>query len=154
MDTPNYFNDSPITTPEEDRFGIDPFARALATSFGDLDNPVGSVVAINGPWGSGKSSVVNLIRHHLSGNGQITIVDFQCWWFRGEEALTLAFLQALYGAIERGIGERAKELLPKIGRKLLQAGPVVGSAISLATAAPLGGTLYVRTKGHGAVPRG
>jgi hypothetical protein len=32
---PEYFNDSPISLPNEDRFGIDPFARALANSISE-----------------------------------------------------------------------------------------------------------------------
>jgi predicted KAP-like P-loop ATPase len=139
MPGPNYFNDSPITSPDEDRFGIDPFARALATSFAELASPVGSTIAINGPWGSGKSSAVNLIRHHLKKNENLVIVDFSCWWFRGEEALTLAFLQTLYATLERGLGEKAKELIPKIGKKLLQAGSVVGPAVDVVSGGvPLG----------------
>lgn len=143
MGIPNSFNDTPISTPQEDRFGIDPFARALAKSFQKLASPVGATIALNGPWGSGKSSAVNLIRHHLDAlqdNGELTVVDFKCWWFHGEEALTLAFLQALNGAFEKGLKEKAKELLPKIGKKLMQAGPVIGPAINWATGG-LGGTV-------------
>jgi predicted KAP-like P-loop ATPase len=136
MASPDYFNDSPISDPEQDRFGIDPFARALARSIIELNSPVGAAIALNGAWGIGKSSAVNLIRHHLGGNQNhdaLVVVDFKCWWFRGEEALTLAFLQALNGALEKGLGDKARELLPKIGRKLLQAGPVIGPAVNIAT---------------------
>lgn len=58
-------NDQPISAPSEDRFGVDPFARAIAGSIQKLQSPNGSVIALNGPRGSGKSSAVNLIRHHL-----------------------------------------------------------------------------------------
>lgn len=137
----NYFNDSPITAPSEDRFGIDSFAQALARSISEMSGPIGSTIALNGPWGSGKSSAVNLIRHHLHsllGKEKLAIIDFQCWWFRGEEALTLAFLQTLYAALERSIGEKVKNLIPRIGKKLLQTGPVIGHAINLATGGPWG----------------
>ncbi len=59
------YNDQPIQIPSEDRFGIDPFARTLASSILKMKSPQGSVIALNGPWGSGKSSAVNLIKHHL-----------------------------------------------------------------------------------------
>ena len=58
-------NDQPIETPAEDRFGVDPFAHALAASILKMQSPRGSVIGLNGPWGSGKSSAVNLCRHHL-----------------------------------------------------------------------------------------
>jgi predicted KAP-like P-loop ATPase len=67
-------------------------------------------------------------------SGDLVIIDFKCWWFQGEEALTLAFLQELKAALEKGLGEKAKELLSKLGKKLLQARPVVGPAVNLATA--------------------
>ena len=98
MTKPGYFNDAPILTPDDDRFGIDRFAKVLAQSFKDIESPIGATIAINGPWGSGKSSAVNLIRHHLKNDfqdGKLELIDFRCWWFRGEEALTLAFLQEL-----------------------------------------------------------
>jgi predicted KAP-like P-loop ATPase len=98
MTNPNSFNDVSITVPEEDLFGIDPFAQALAKSLRDMASPMGTTIALNGPWGSGKSSAVNLIRHHLKKDiedDKLNIIDFKCWWFRGEEALALAFLQEL-----------------------------------------------------------
>jgi predicted KAP-like P-loop ATPase len=137
MHRAGYFNDAPILTPEDDRFDIDPFAQALAKSFRDIESPIGATIAINGPWGSGKSSAVNLIRYHLKddvGSGKLEIVDFSCWWFRGEEALTLAFLQTLNASLRKSLGDKAKELIPRLGKTLLQAGPVVGPAINLATA--------------------
>ena len=131
-----YFNDAPILSPEDDRFGIDRFAQALAKSFKDIESPIGATIAINGPWGSGKSSAVNLVRHHLKSdveNGKLELIDFRCWWFRGEEALTLAFLQELNASLQKNLSEKAKELIPRLGKTLLQAGPVVGSAMNLAT---------------------
>jgi hypothetical protein len=35
------FNDEPIRQPEEDRFGIDPFAQALSTGIGNIRTPIG-----------------------------------------------------------------------------------------------------------------
>ena len=98
--------------------------------------PEGTVIALNGPWGSGKSSAVNLIIHHLNetDSEQIKIINFACWWFRGEEQLTLAFFRELYAGLGVSLGERFKKLLPKIGARLLRAGAVVGSAADLAGA--------------------
>src|SRR3954468_20917674 len=83
-------NDRPITEPAEDRFGIDPFALALAKSIRRMKAPEGTVIALNGPWGSEKSRAVNLVLHHLKDaldKDELAIVNFACWWFRGEEAL-------------------------------------------------------------------
>ena len=134
-------NDQPISTPSDDRFGIDPFASALANSIHRLKSPTGSVIALNGPWGSGKSSALNLVRHHLTSaieSGDIAIIDFACWWFRGEDALALAFFRELYAGLSPTIGEKLKKLLPKLGARLLRAGSVLGKAADLAGAGGAG----------------
>jgi predicted KAP-like P-loop ATPase len=41
-------NDKPITEPADDRFGIDPFAKSLASSIRKLMSPEGTVIALNG----------------------------------------------------------------------------------------------------------
>lgn len=134
-------NDQPISMPSEDRFGVDPFAAALAKSILKIKSPTGSVIALNGPWGSGKSSALNLIRHHLGGavkGGDIAIIDFTCWWFRGEEALALAFFRELYAGLSPTLGEKLKKSLPKLGARLLKAGAVLGGAADLAGAGGAG----------------
>lgn len=145
MPRPNYFNDAPILVPEDDRFGINPFTKTLAQSLTNLSQPVGATIAINGPWGSGKSSAVNLIRHHLMPDvekGVIQVVNFKCWWFRGEEALILAFLQELHTALGDSIGKSGQELIPKLGETLLQAGPVLGQAINIASGGSWGSLFF------------
>ena len=135
-----YFNDSPIERPDDDQYGISAFARAVATSLLNLANPVGTTIAINGPWGSGKSSAVNLIRNELDArkDEKLKVVDFRCWWYRGEEAIALAFLQELNGALKKSLGDRIKGMVPELGRHILQAGPVIGSAVALATTGGIG----------------
>ena len=130
------FEDQPITSPGEDRFGFDPLATALADSISKMESPHGTAIAVNGPWGSGKSSVVNLVKHYLRNGmktGDLEIVDFKCWWFRGEEALTLAFFQELYAAMKPNVGKKAKKVIAKLGsQQLIKASPVVGSVLNVA----------------------
>ncbi len=93
-------------------------------------------MALNGPWGSGKSSAVNLIRRELENAKDETLVisDFKCWWYRGEEALALAFLQNLHSLLSDTLKDKVKDLVPKLSRGLLQAGPVIGAAVALTSA--------------------
>lgn len=141
MSAQHSYNDRPISDPSEDRFGINPFAKALASSLEKMKAPEGTVVALNGPWGSGKSSAVNLIRHHLQAavnNEELLIINFACWWFRGEEALALAFFRELYAGLSPSLGAKFKKNLPKLGARLLRAGSTVGAAIDLAGGAGAG----------------
>lgn len=55
-----------------------------------LDVTEGAVVGVLGPWGSGKTSFVNLARAHLESQGA-TIVDFNPWMFSGAEQLVESF---------------------------------------------------------------
>ena len=136
MDRPPVeFEDQPITSPGEDSFGFDPLAKAIADSVANMEAPHGTVLAVNGPWGSGKSSVINLVKHYLRNGmkaGDLEIVDFKCWWFRGEEALTLAFFQELYTAMKPNVGKKAKNVIAKLGSQLLiGASPVTGSILNM-----------------------
>jgi len=123
------FDDKPITSPEEDSFGFDPLAKAVADSISKMEIPDGTVIAVNGPWGSGKSSLINLVRWHLRGKeDRLKIVDFRCWWFRGEEALTLAFFQELYSALNPSLKRKTKKALWKLGRYLSAAGTMLNAS--------------------------
>ncbi|MFT5381308.1 MAG: putative KAP-like P-loop ATPase [Alteromonas macleodii] len=139
----DYFNDSPILTKNDDQYGVTLFSETLAKSFLKIKNPVGTTIALHGPWGSGKSSVVNLVKEILKQENveNLTVSEFKSWWFRGEEALALAFLQNLNSILRTAFKDKVKDLVPKMGRGLLQAGPVIGSALALTPAGPLGGLI-------------
>ena len=133
----DYLNDSPIESIDDDLYGIAPFAKSLTKSILNIQNPHGTTIAINGPWGSGKSSAVNLIRSELAKNNsdKLVVSDFKCWWYKGEEALALAFLQNLNAVLSDTFGRKVKNLVPNLGRKLLQGGPVLGSAAAMTVGA-------------------
>lgn len=137
--TNQYFNDSPIETSDDDQYGITPFAKSLAKSLKSIKNPIGTTIALNGEWGSGKSSAVNLIRTELEkGEDKMLIIsEFKGWWYRGEEALALAFLQNLHAILSDTLKDKVKGLIPQIGRVLLQGGPVMGAAVALTPAGAL-----------------
>ena len=134
-----FFNDNPIEKAEDDRYGITSFAELLAKSISSIQAPVGTAIALHGPWGSGKSSAVNIIRHKLESADDKTLVisDFKCWWYKGEEALVLAFLQNLNALLTNTSKDKVKGLVPQLGRHLLQAGPAIGSAVAMTTGWPL-----------------
>jgi predicted KAP-like P-loop ATPase len=143
LELKNYFNDSPIEASENDQYGVTPFAEALAKSILNIEKPIGTTIALNGPWGSGKSSAVNLIRWALkkANDPRLVVTEFKCWWYRGEEAMALAFLQNLNAVLGSTLKDKVKDLVPKLGRGVLQAGPIVGPAIALTPAGPLAGLI-------------
>ena len=140
------FDDKPIDSPDEDKFGFNALAETIAGSISKMTRPEGTVITINGPWGSGKSSLINLIRHHLCDTIQereLKIVDFKCWWFRGEEALTIAFFRELCSGMEPN-EEATKKAISKLGAQLLvKASPLVGGMTNMVapTAGPVASSL-------------
>jgi predicted KAP-like P-loop ATPase len=116
-----FTNDTPIAKPEDDHFGIDPFAQALAKAISTMNAPEGVVIGINGPWGSGKSSAINLILYHLREaieSGKLKIVRFSPWWLSGTEAITAAFLEDLLTAIGPSTGDTALKFFRKVAQRL------------------------------------
>ena len=127
-------NDTPIATPEDDRFGVDPFAQALARAISDMPAPKGVVIAVNGPWGSGKSSVLQLILFHLRSlidQQKLTVIRFSPWWLSGTDAITAAFFNDLEAAIGRSVGKQALDALQKITRRVLRFGKVAEAAADM-----------------------
>ncbi len=135
------FDDQPIKSPDADLFGFDQFAQIIAKSITQLDAGNGTVLAVNGPWGSGKSSVVNLVKHHLGeeiGSRPLVVLDFRCWWFRGEEALALAFFRDLYAKVGASLGRRFKKSVKKFGSRILKAGSAASAGADLAGVSGVG----------------
>lgn len=131
--TDDSYNDRPITAPESDLYRLNPFAQALAESIRKMASPEGTVLALNGPWGSGKSSTVNLIKHHLDPavkGEELVILDFKPWWFKGDDALALAFFRELYAGMSPSLGKKFKKALPALGARVLQTGSLVAEGLA------------------------
>ncbi len=134
--------DSPIRSPDQDSFGIDPFARAIARSIQEADTRDGLVYAVNGVWGSGKSSAINLILHHLAApidSGTMVATAFNPWWFSGAEALTVSFFQELRATVGKSIDDQAREAMASLGSRLSSASTLLGGIAAL-MATPAAGT--------------
>lgn len=108
--------DKPLVDPKHDRLGYALFAEQLARSISALDSSEGLVIGIYGPWGAGKSTVLNFVRHYLAKSGKTldpTIIEFNPWWFSGQENLVRRFFDHLTLTLAPGETE-AKELLNMI----------------------------------------
>ena len=86
--------------------------------------------------------MVNLCKHHLADAikaDDLVIIDFACWWFRGEDALALAFFRELYAGLGPSLSDKVRKKLPKLGARLLRAGALVGKVAEAAGAVIAGG---------------
>lgn len=84
-------DDTPAAT---DHLG--PHARIAATIAQMIqEEPSGRCVGLEGDWGSGKSTVVNLVRGLLSSDEHVRVVVFDAWAHQGDP-LRRAFLEHLH----------------------------------------------------------
>lgn len=132
--------DRPSTDPSRDLFGHAPFAKTLAKAIRGYRGSDGIVLALYGPWGSGKSTVLAYVEHELEQGLEAerpVVVSFNPWWFSGQENLAKAFLGQLQAVLpEKHAGFKA------LGNKLAEFGGALGGVADVAGAAlgiPLGG---------------
>ena len=76
--------DTPIKAREQDLIGRTPFAERLADILKSAAGPESLVIGLYGPWGSGKTSVINLVENALSrkdddGKAGVSVVRFEPW---------------------------------------------------------------------------
>ncbi len=82
--------DYPIENKENDRLRRSPVAMKIAEMIDKFDGKESFVIGIDGPWGSGKTSFVNLILSELKLEDTI-IISFNPWNFSGQNELITDF---------------------------------------------------------------
>jgi predicted KAP-like P-loop ATPase len=104
--------DRPIASATEDLFGRARLARALATQAAAELGGQGFVIGISGPWGSGKTSVMNLMAEAVESAEAGYVVRFDPWLFSSSEELVLRFLSELSSQLrhESGLGDLANRI--------------------------------------------
>jgi predicted KAP-like P-loop ATPase len=123
-------SDRPSTNPAQDLFGHAPFARTLAKAISGYRSSDGIVLALYGPWGSGKSTVLAYVEHELEQGPEAerpVVVSFNPWWFSGQENLAKAFLgqlQAVLPAKHKGF--------EKVGNLIAEFSGALGGVADLA----------------------
>ena len=115
LDNPNlsFGTDTPIKTKEQDLIGRAPFAERLADILKFAAGPEPLVIGLYGSWGSGKTSVINLVENVLSrkdGNGKagVAVVRFEPWNYLTAEQLLAQFLKEVGDALDKDAHGRRK----------------------------------------------
>jgi len=134
-------SDSPIKKGSEDIYGRNSFAKLLANAFLKINSPVGTVISLNGVWGSGKSSVVNLVVNALTASDdEIVVTRFDGWSYQDEREQALVFLQQLGKSVEKGgLGAEAKDALGKVIKGTMAASPDTIKAVLSVVSGDIGG---------------
>ena len=127
--------DNPIGDRGDDvleRAGVaDAFARQVLA----LDASHGTTVGVFGPWGSGKTSFVNLARQTFESEG-VPVLDFNPWLFSDAEQLVERFFAELSASM--GMEEELKEIGEAFSKYGAAFNAVVGAASTLLAAPQVG----------------
>lgn len=91
--------DNPIRKREQDLLGRTAAAESFVRHVLALDTSQGVVVGVFGPWGSGKTSFLNLARQEFE-QEVVTVIDFNPWFFSGTEHLVSRFFAELSDLIQ------------------------------------------------------
>jgi hypothetical protein len=85
----SWWSDDPIATFQEDRLQRRPFAKQVAAVLDEVGqaSATSTVIAVTGPWGSGKTSILKLATAHLR-LGTWRKTWFNPWALSGPDAVT------------------------------------------------------------------
>ncbi|TGM04711.1 NTPase KAP [Leptospira yasudae] len=115
-----FSNDKPIQSKNEDLLGRMKYAKHLSNAIISWIEKESLVVAINGKWGSGKSSLINLVKNEILEskikNGP-TILEFNPWEFTQQERLADHFFNEIAKELKhKGNGKEDEKIALKLKR--------------------------------------
>jgi hypothetical protein len=90
--------DRPLSAGDEDKLGFREVARRIANSLVDRASEEGLVIGVEGTWGSGKSSLLSLVRNEigkLPNDSEQTVIDFRPWLIGNRDALIASLFDDL-----------------------------------------------------------
>jgi len=94
--------DNPLIDPQDDVLERKNFSETLAKSIINLEASHGFVYGLYGPWGSGKSTIINFVEYFIQQHNnknnvdtKVVIFKFNPWMFSGSENLTRVYLDQL-----------------------------------------------------------
>lgn len=105
-----YQGDRPIESTSEDRFGRSEFAKRIAGVIAKRKDASSVVIGIYGPWGNGKTSVLNLITQELQKDANVIPIRFNPWRFTDESQLLRNFFEMLADRLEKSLSTKGEKL--------------------------------------------
>lgn len=108
--------DEPISQPESDKLGFAQLTQAIADAVNRQPNSLSLILGLDGVWGSGKSSMLQLLEKELESRREkqaktgigLIVVPFSPWLVTNRTALISAF----FGEIHKAIQQAARQAYP------------------------------------------
>jgi predicted KAP-like P-loop ATPase len=114
----DFSTDRPLTDHQEDRLNRTAFAERIADVLLNLPRGSSLTVGIHGPWGDGKTTVLNFIRSRLEASPTTVVVQFNPWRFTDESAMLAEFFRYLAATIRAKLTTRGEDIagwIEKVG---------------------------------------
>ncbi|MCL4743704.1 MAG: KAP family NTPase, partial [Phycisphaerales bacterium] len=108
-----------MSSKADDRLNRAPFAERVAGILRGMPKGTSMVVGIHGPWGDGKTTVLNMLQADLEADGETATVEFNPWRFTDEPSMLAGFFRVLAGVIRAKLttpSEAVAGWIEKIGR--------------------------------------
>lgn len=108
-------------------FGFDAYARTLASIIANSKNKTPLVIGIYGPWGSGKTTLMEIVRRMLQSEEfqdkriyrRCKSVWFQAWKYKSEEEILAALIEEIFRTMKQdGFFEACKARVEELVKKL------------------------------------
>jgi len=136
-----FTTDSPIASQSEDLLKREGVADGIVARIRETPADRGYVIGLMGPWGSGKTSILNLVR--AAAQPDIRVVEFNPWLFSGTEQLVTEFFAQLIGVL----GKDKNKTLQRVAKNLELYTPMITSLSGL----PVVGSLFGAAGGAGSL---
>lgn len=131
-------DDTPLKATKSDRLGFGEMARHLASSFVQNDLSRGFVVGVEGAWGSGKSSLVNLALEEMIGQKDgPRVVRFAPWLVGNRNELLAQLFSDLEPVILKSVPATEREETKAILGRYAQVSSGLAALADLAEAVGL-----------------
>ena len=117
LDQPVFFGDDPIEGSGQDIFSRGEYAQRVAEIVLNVaSHRHSTVLALVGPWGCGKTSLLNLVEEQLNATEQLRVVRFNPWLVSDLASLVSGYFASLLPAI--GVSKELRKRLVRYARAL------------------------------------
>lgn len=108
--------DNPIRSVDDDKLGRHAVAQSLAREIRAADTSEGYVLGVVGAWGSGKTSLLNLVTSELETEPELTVIKFNPWMFSGTDQLVEAFFHELAAQLKESGSSKFEKISSTVDR--------------------------------------
>lgn len=128
------FDDSPIEEQNNDLLGYNSYAASLASKIETSTFDKSFAIGINGYWGIGKTSFINLLRTNIKSDNKI-FVEFNPWDCKTPDAIIQDFFETFQEAIRPYHSSLARQLLKYSSRLVKNQDNSITNTLHIATSA-------------------